>query len=139
MNFPLPQSDDAGHATVNHVQLDDATARGIELLAGALGFRVYDVSLAGCDDKPGLLERTAQAMGFPAYFGHNWDAWFDCLADLGWQPAAPGHVLLLRDAALVSRLAPESLDTAISILEDVGRSWADRGVTFRVFLDTTQR
>jgi hypothetical protein len=138
MSAPLPESDAGRCDSVTPAGLDDATARGIELLATALGFRVYDISLAGCDDKAGLLERTATAMGFPAWFGHNWDAWFDCLADLGWQPAAPGHIVLLRDAASVNRLAPESLDTAVSILEDVARSWADRGVTFRVFLDTSR-
>lgn len=123
---------------VTRTALDDAAAHGIELLAAALGFRVYDVSLAGCHDKAGLLERTSEAMAFPAWFGHNWDAWFDCLTDLGWQAPVPGHVVLLRHAAGFAATSPEACDTAVTILEDAGRAWAERGVTFRVFLDTTR-
>jgi hypothetical protein len=126
---------DAG--VVQRVALDDAGARGIELLAAALGCRVYDVSLAGCHDKAGLLERTAEAMGFPAWFGHNWDAWFDCLADLGWQAPVAGHVVLLRHAAEFAATSPEACDTAIAILEEAGRTWAERGVVFRAFIDTS--
>jgi hypothetical protein len=129
--------DPAGATVVRRAVLDDATAHGIELLAAALGHRVYDVSLAGCHDKAALLERTAEAMAFPAWFGHNWDAWFDCLTDLGWQAPVAGHIVLMRHAAVFARTSPEACDTAITILEDAGRAWAERGAAFRVFIDTT--
>ena len=34
-----------------------------------------------------MLQRIASALGFPSWFGGNWDALFDCLADLSWQSA----------------------------------------------------
>ena len=86
-------------------------------------------------DKADLLERTAQSMQFPAWFGHNWDAWFDCLADLGWHDRAPGYVVILRHAEGLRRAVPEAFDTALSILEDVARVWVTRGVAFRAFID----
>ena len=75
--------------SVRIVELSDDTVRGIELLAESLQRPCYVVDLAGCVDKVGLLERTARALAFPGWFGHNWDAWFDCLVDLGWQPRYP--------------------------------------------------
>lgn len=35
-------------------------------------------------DKRTLLEELAQVLAFPAYFGFNWDALFDCLRDFNW-------------------------------------------------------
>jgi RNAse (barnase) inhibitor barstar len=64
-----------------------------------------------------LLEALAHVLVFPAYFGSNWDALFDCLRDFSWieeqvivlvhsdLPALPErelkiYVRLLRDAVL---------------------------------------
>ena len=84
-------------------------------------------------DKAGLLERTARALYFPDWFGHNWDAWFDCLVDLGWRPA-PGYVLVFEHADDLRRDSPEVFDTAVSILEEVAKVWARRKVPLRAFI-----
>ena len=139
MNEPAAASSgNASNASVHSIALTDATVAGIEALAAALGLRVYAVDLAGCEAKSDLLERAAAALVFPAWFGHNWDAWFDCLTDLSWQPAATGHVLLLRHAAGLRRAAPEALDTALAIVEDAARVWAGRGGRFVAFVDSTE-
>ena len=101
--------------------------------ANALGFSSARIDLAGCIDKAGLLERTARALYFPDWFGHNWDAWFDCLVDLGWRPA-PGHVLIFEHADELRRDSPEVFDTAVSILEEVAKVWARRDVPLRAFI-----
>lgn len=115
--------------------LPEAAVAGIEALARSLGFRVFDVDLGGCHDKAGLLERAARAMGFPDWFGANWDAWFDCLTDLSWHPPGPGYVLLVRHTLRLRQAAPEALDTALAIVEDAARVWAGRGVILRAFVD----
>lgn len=35
-----------------------------------------------------LLERLADGLAFPDYFGDNWDGLIDCLSDLSWVQAA---------------------------------------------------
>lgn len=35
-------------------------------------------------DKCTLLESLATTLAFPPYFGHNWDALFECLRDFSW-------------------------------------------------------
>jgi hypothetical protein len=122
-------------ATVQRVTLNDERVAGLRALSDSLGFRVFDADLTGCHDKGDLLERLGRAMGFPDWFGSNWDAWFDCLTDLGWHAPAPGYVLLVRRALGAHRTAPETLDTALAIVEDAARVWADRGVTLRAFVD----
>lgn len=129
-----PGRNDATHG-VQHVALSDERVAGLRALAAALGYTVFEADLGGCHDKAGLLERLARAMAFPEWFGGNWDAWFDCLTDLGWHAPAPGYVLVLRHALGAHRTAPEALDTALAIVEDAARVWADRGVTLRAFVD----
>ena len=121
--------------SVRTVELSDDTIRGIELLAESLQRPCYVVDLAGCIDKVDLLERMARALAFPGWFGLNWDAWFDCLVDLSWQPRAQGYVIVLRRAAQLRAAVPEALDTALSILGDAAKVWGGRGVELRVFVE----
>jgi hypothetical protein len=37
--------------------------------------------------KAELFDRLAVGLGFPPYFGHNWDALEECLGDLNWLKA----------------------------------------------------
>ena len=101
----------------------------------AVGFVCTRIDRAGCSDKAGFLVRSAAALGFPAWFGHNWDAFFDCLTDLSWRPAL-GYVLLLEHAMELQGTEPEVFDTALAILGDAALVWQARGAPFRAFVST---
>jgi RNAse (barnase) inhibitor barstar len=136
MSGGLPHADILSpHAAVVRMRLDDAAVQRIEAAARDRGFAVFAVNLAGAEDKSTLLDRTATALRFPAWFGHNWDALFDCLTDLGWFERARGYVVLLRNARDLRQSAPEVLDTALAIAEDAERVWAARGVVFALYAD----
>lgn len=120
-------------AAVQVIDLTPEVASALERLAVSLGLDAVRIDLDGCADKAEFLERTANALGFPAWFGGNWDAFFDCLADLGWRPAR-GHLLVFENTSAMRRHAPESLDTAITILADAAAAWDDRGRPFRAFV-----
>jgi len=111
------------------------TAAAAELCRKAQrqGWNCAHIDLSGCVEKDDMLQRIASALGFPSWFGGNWDALFDCLADLSWRPAA-GHVLLLEHADRLRQEAPEVFDTAVAILQDVAVYWSRRNVTFRAFV-----
>ena len=117
------------------VVLTDDTVRGIELLASSLDWPCYVVGLRGCVDKAQLLERCADVLRFPSWFGHNWDAFFDCLIDLASARRARGCVILLRHAGELQAASPEAFDTARSIFADAEKVWRDRGVALRVFVE----
>ena len=120
---------------VREVALTDDTVRGLELLASSLDWPCYVVECKGCVDKADLLERCAEALRFPSWFGHNWDALFDCLVDLASARRARGCVIVLRHAGELLAMCPEAFDTARSILADAAKVWSDRGVAMRVFVE----
>ncbi|MEO5565947.1 MAG: barstar family protein [Luteimonas sp.] len=89
----------------------------------ALDFVAVAVDLSGCIEKSQALARIAAALGFPDWFGGNWDALADCLADLSWRPAA-GYLLLLEHASQWRDAEPEAFDTTLAIIEEAARGWA---------------
>jgi RNAse (barnase) inhibitor barstar len=121
-----------GGDAVRMLDLSTTDADLLCVVAGERGYSCALADLAGCHDKDEFLARMAEALDFPAWFGRNWDAFFDCLADLSWLPAG-GHVLVLLNAADMQRHAPEAFDTAMAIMRDAATVWAGRGIVFRVF------
>jgi hypothetical protein len=79
-----------------------------------------------------LLKKLAEALGFPEWFGGNWDALEDCLSDLSWRDA-PGWVLIFRD---FDALPPDELGVLLEVLSSAAQFWAERGkLFFAVFVD----
>ena len=72
-------------------------ATASSLLKPPAGFALRTIQGTHCRTSSGLFQEFAQALDFPDYFGHNWDALEECLADLEWLPAK-GYVLLITDA-----------------------------------------
>ncbi len=87
------------------------------------------IDLAGCSDKTDLLARIANALRFPAWFGHNWDALSDCLCDLSWLPAE-AYRLEFEHADALRAAAPETFATLCEILDEAGDFWRAEGVGF---------
>jgi RNAse (barnase) inhibitor barstar len=114
--------------------LTGAAAAALCSLAASLGMNAARIDLRGCADKATFLERTVEALSFPAWFGGNWDAFYDCLTDLGWLASRRGHVLVFERTEAMRRESPEALDTAIAILGDAAATWESRGVPFRAFV-----
>jgi Barstar (barnase inhibitor) len=129
---------DPGGEAVRTMVLSATDADLLCAAAGERGYSCAQADLAGCVDKEELLARVAAALEFPGWFGRNWDAFFDCLADLSWLPAG-GHVLVLLNAAEMRERAPETLDTAMMIMRDAASVWTGRGEMLRVFLDLPKR
>jgi RNAse (barnase) inhibitor barstar len=67
----------------------------------------------------------ADALQFPEYFGHNWDALEECLADLEWLPAK-GYVLLFTEAECILAGNEDDFATFLEVLNDAGEAWASR-------------
>ena len=118
-----------------HTHLQNATAPWSSLLvippgmtATALvkppaGFVLRVVQGKKCTTPASLFTEFARALDFPDYFGHNWDALEECLADLDWLPAK-GYVLLVTDAQCVIPEEEEEYETLLEILSDAGEAWS---------------
>jgi hypothetical protein len=88
--------------------------------------RVARIDLDGAAGKDALLDRIAAAMRFPGWFGRNWDALEDCLADLSWSKGR-GHVLLFENAKGLS--APDR-KTLTEVLEAAAAHWRGNNRSF---------
>jgi len=87
------------------------------------GFALRVVRGAKCRTAAGLFQEFARALKFPDYFGHNWDALEECLADLEWLPAK-GYVLAVTEAEQVLIKEEDDYSTFLEVLNDAGESWA---------------
>ncbi|WP_406113525.1 barstar family protein [Kitasatospora purpeofusca] len=77
---------------------------------------------ANCRTRAALFTEWAWALSFPGYFGHNWDAFEECLNDAllppGTGSAATGLLLLVADAdALLADEPPAQLALLLDILD----------------------
>ena len=100
-----------GHRSATEV-LDDARDRGME---------PHFARPAG--SKSELLDAVADALGFPAWTGRNWDALADSLTDLSWLP--PGaHVLVWPAPERLRAADPAAYATAVEVLERAARASA---------------
>lgn len=119
---------------VDHTQagayfVDVRDRDAIEATALELGMTVIPIDCAGCSDKDEILARFAQALDFPEWFGNNWDALADCLADLSWWPAS-GYVVLIDHLGAWRDTDPEHAAILLDILTNCASQWSADGVAF---------
>ena len=122
-------------------RLRDAARSGVYRSSGAervaeavrgtkLGFA--RIGLHDAADKRTLMARIAASLGFPGWFGENWDALEDCLTDLSWREAQ-GHVLVFEEFQF---LPDDVLALLIDVLVGAAEFWAGQGKPFyAVFID----
>ncbi|MGH3901190.1 MAG: barstar family protein [Pseudonocardiaceae bacterium] len=70
-----------------------------------------------------FFDEMAATLQFPAYFGANWHALYDCLADLGWLPAT-AYLLVIEDADLLLVEEPDEILTeCLRVLANGAAAW----------------
>ncbi len=71
------------------------------------------------------------ALQLPSWFGYNWDALAEALADLSWLQPQP-QVIEFIHADQLARQAPAVFATFSWIVEDSNALWVDDGLTIRL-------
>ncbi len=89
-----------------------------------LGFAFFLVDGGHIQSESALLDALAEAMDFPSYFGHNWDALLDLTRDFSWNKAK-GYVLALSNADSLLPLANNGFSVLLGVLEATVREWRD--------------
>ncbi|HEY5930316.1 MAG TPA: barstar family protein [Burkholderiales bacterium] len=113
------------HIAVPDKMLDSAAHAGV---------RVGKVGLQGARDRNAFLKSAAKSLRFPEYFGHNWDAFYDCLIDLEHEKGE-GILVLLREASGFARAEPEEFAAAVDTLQDAAEFWDDDGKMLLVIVE----
>jgi RNAse (barnase) inhibitor barstar len=100
--------------------------------AAAAGQRFFEIDLAGCHDKKAVLRAIGKGFGFPAWYGANLDALYDCLTDLLEDSDAAGYVVVLEHLPREGDFDGEARAALLDVFRDAADAFADRGVPFRV-------
>jgi hypothetical protein len=111
---------------------DELTA--LQQAARRVGIACFNVDLQNVTGKREFLAACAAGLGFPATFGHNWDALADSLRDFSWQPAR-GYVLHFEQARRLAEAAPQAYAAATEILGIAAQYWESRGSVFLALID----
>jgi RNAse (barnase) inhibitor barstar len=95
----------------------------------ASGGRCFCLDGARMTEPQLLMQEFAKQLEFPNYFGHNWDALEDCLADLDWLEKSLTHYVIWIDRweRCASPMLLEVLDQAVTL-------WADSSTPLYVIL-----
>lgn len=89
----------------------------------------YDAVVSGraMHDRESMFEQFATSLRFPEWFGHNWDAFADCLQDLSWLSGA-GVAVLWQHYAMFARAAPDLAERTGEIIDDAIQTRVDGGL-----------
>jgi len=78
-----------------------------------------------------LFDEVSAALQFPYYFGENWSAFHECLADMDWLPPSAGIVIMVLDAVEVLCDEPDAeMDVLVRVVGHAANTYAepiDRG------------
>jgi hypothetical protein len=111
----------------------DWRSRCIDRLCRLKGVRPLRIDGSGVHNKRRFLAVAARAMGFPDWFGANWDAFADCLTELAWAQAGASAVLLVAIPRFATH-EPGNSHTTLTVLEEAAQFWSERGVPFHVLV-----
>ncbi len=98
------------------------------------GLAWLDLDLAGVADRDAFFRRCAAVFSLPDYFGRNWDALHECMLDFAGR-GVPGAIVHWRRGMELARRTPETVTTALQILEDAAVYWSGSGRIFLVVVD----
>ncbi len=121
---------DPGEAGI-FVRPDDAAA--LDAAAERAGLARWRVDLAGVRTKGELLARLAERLRFPEWFGDNWDALNDVLAEQAWEQPN-GIVLTLEHCSDLAAADPGAFETALEVFDSVAESCYDEDIPFWVLV-----
>ncbi|MGV8933554.1 MAG: barstar family protein [Gallionellaceae bacterium] len=96
------------------------------------GLVLFDMDFGAVHSKSEFMAAIAQSIAAPEWFGKNWDALADALADLSWKEA-PGYVMLMVNCNANFNLLANDHDVAKEILESTVKHWNLQGKPFWIF------
>jgi RNAse (barnase) inhibitor barstar len=103
----------------------------IQRLALARDYAWFHIEGQKIEKKDQFLNHAAVAMGFPADFGNNWDAFEDCLTDLSWVDTK-GFVILFDHFDTFLQHSGGQFETAMEVFKSAATYW--RGQTCPLFV-----
>ena len=91
-------------------------------------------NLGNAQSKQDVLDMIAAQYTFPAHFGKNFDALYDCMTDLVHKSGPqPGFIVVLEQIPANAKFDKEAREQLLDIFRDASDYWSDRKIPFRCF------
>ncbi|MFM2330222.1 MAG: hypothetical protein RLZZ494_2325 [Pseudomonadota bacterium] len=91
-------------------------------------------NLTEAQSKQDVLETIATSFLFPAHYGKNLDALYDCMTDLVHKAGSqPGFVVVLEQIPDNAKFDREAREQLLDVFRDAADFWAERKIAFRCF------
>lgn len=120
-------------AKLSGVRRTDAPVEELEAAADELDWRCVVLDGSEVEDRDAFLEACDEAFALPEWFGMNWDALEECLADLELE-GAEGVVVVWSSWGTFAEAAPKDFAVALDVLGSAVRGWRTDGVRGGVLL-----
>ena len=102
--------------------------------AQAAGQHFLYANVSSAQSKQDVLDCIAQAFTFPAHFGKNLDALYDCMTDVVHKAGPqPGFVVVLEQLPDNPRFDREAREQLLEVFRDAAEFWGQRRIPFRCF------
>ncbi|HEY0201499.1 MAG TPA: barstar family protein [Burkholderiaceae bacterium] len=102
--------------------------------AQALGQHFLYANLADAQSKQDVLDMIAAQFTFPAHFGKNFDALYDCMTTpLHKSGPQPGFIVVLEHIPAHAKFDKEVREQLLDSFRDAAEYWGERKVPFRCF------
>ncbi len=106
----------------------------LQQAAEATGQHFLYANLAHAQSKQDALDLIAVQFHFPAHFGKNFDALYDCLTDpLHKAGPQPGFVVVLDQLPIAHKFDKEMREQFLDCFRDAADYWGERKIAFRCF------
>ena len=106
----------------------------LQTAADQMGHHFLYANLATAQSKQDVLDLIASQYTFPAHFGKNFDALYDCLTDTVHKSGPQtGFVVVLEHIPAHAKFDKEAREQLLDIFRDAADYWADRKIPFRCF------
>ncbi len=146
----LPTKEKAAEMDAPLRQPQDIPLKGVRtnIVQSIRAFRVTDLqdaanelnqhflyaNLAHAQTKQDVLDMIAEQFTFPAHFGKNFDALYDCMTDpLHKSGPQPGFIVVLEQIPATVKFDKEAREQLLDIFRDAADYWGDRKIPFRCF------
>lgn len=83
--------------------------------------------------KKDFFNNAETVMDLPEYFGHNWDAFEECINEIDRTPAE-GYIFIYDNTSIFFSKHPDDAEILKDILNDVKNSFRKSGTPFEVIL-----
>ncbi|MCX5613508.1 barstar family protein [Streptomyces sp. NBC_00047] len=116
------------------LQVESLLAAEVEEEARLRGLTVFRMDGTRMANQQEMFREFARSFNFPDYFGMNWNALDECLADLDWLDCS-GYLLIIESSrAVLGGEGKEARRLLLDLLRDISEEWATGGILFRVVL-----